>query len=79
MSKKKAAAGFEEQLTRLHEITEALEQGDLSLERSLELYKEGVELAAGCRKTLEQARHTVQMYTEEGLKEFKLQTRDEDL
>lgn len=72
MSKKKEAAqpSFEEQLARLQLITEELERGELNLERSLALYKEGIGLASGCRKTLEQARNTVRIYTEEGLKDF---------
>lgn len=57
-------------MARLREITEELERGELDLDRSLALYKEGVGLASGCRQTLEQARHTVRMYTEEGLKDF---------
>lgn len=61
---------FEAQLARLQVITESLEKGELSLEESLGLYKEGVALAAACRKTLDEARHTVKMYSEEGLKDF---------
>ena len=64
------SAGFEEQLARLQVITGALEKGDLSLEESLNLYKEGVGIAASCRKTLDKARHTVKIYTEAGLKDF---------
>lgn len=63
-------AGFEEQLARLQVITAALEKGDLSLEESLGLYKEGVGIASACRKTLDEAKHTVKMYTEAGLKDF---------
>ena len=63
---------FEEQLARLQEITGQLERGDLSLENSLALYGEGVELSRNCRAMLEKARHTVQIYTEEGLAEFGL-------
>ena len=66
---------FEEQLARLQEITGQLERGDLSLESSLALYGEGVELSRNCRAMLEKARHTVQIYTEEGLAEFKLLER----
>lgn len=62
--------GFEEQLNRLQEITAQLEGGQVCLERSLELYKEGVRIAADCRKILENAKHTVQIYTKEGLAAF---------
>ena len=67
---KKETPGFEEQLERLQKITEDLERGELSLEESLVLYKEGVELSRRCRKALEKARHTVKIYTEEGLRDF---------
>lgn len=70
MSRKKAVS-FEEQLARLQKITEILERGDLSLEESLELYKEGVDLTRQCRGALDKAKHTVRTYTEEGLRDFK--------
>lgn len=65
-----APAAFEEQIARLREISGQLEQGGLSLEKSLELYKEGVALTARCRKQLDNARHLVRIYTEEGLDDF---------
>ncbi|MDR2050548.1 MAG: exodeoxyribonuclease VII small subunit [Deltaproteobacteria bacterium] len=61
---------FEEQLERLRKINEQLEKGSVSLEKSLELYKEGVALAAGCRRLLEQAGHTVRIYAGEDLQDF---------
>lgn len=69
MSKAKKA-GFEEQLARLEAITASLEKGELSLEDSLALYKEGVGIAAACRKTLDEAKHTVKIYSEESLRDF---------
>lgn len=67
---------FEEQLSRLQKINNALEKGELSLEESLSLYKEGVGIAAACRKTLDEAKHTVKIYTEEGLKDFSAENND---
>ena len=61
---------FEEQLDRLQKITEDLERGDLALEESLVLYKEGLELSRRCRKALAEARHSVRIYTEQGLRDF---------
>lgn len=69
MSKAKKA-GFEERLARLEAITATLEKEELGLEDSLALYKEGVGIAAACRKTLEEAKHTVKIYTEDGLRDF---------
>ncbi|MFT3950890.1 MAG: exodeoxyribonuclease VII small subunit [Oscillospiraceae bacterium] len=47
---------FEEKLSRLNEIVSRMSGGTLSLDESLDLYKEGVALAADCRKTLEDAK-----------------------
>lgn len=50
---------FEKDLSRLNEIVKKLEGSELSLEQSLDLYKEGVELSVKCKKTLEEAKLTV--------------------
>lgn len=76
MCAKKAAKqasedGFETQLKMLEEIINSLEEGDMTLEQSLSAYKQGVKIAASCRKTLNKAAHTVQIYTENnGLEDF---------
>lgn len=44
---------FEKQLARLEEIVRSLEQGDISLEKSLSLFEEGVQLARRCSKRLD--------------------------
>lgn len=46
---------FEEAMARLREITEILEKGDETLERSIELFSEGTALTALCYETLEKA------------------------
>jgi exodeoxyribonuclease VII small subunit len=51
---------FEEALSRLEEIVEELDDGNVSLARSLELFREGTELAARCRKLLTEAESTLQ-------------------
>jgi len=50
---------FEKDLSRLNEIVKKLEGSEFSLEQSLDLYKEGVELSVKCKKTLEEAKLTV--------------------
>jgi exodeoxyribonuclease VII small subunit len=62
--------GFEDKIERLRKITESLETCEFNLEESLKLYKEGIKLAGECRDELERARHTVRIYTGEGLREF---------
>ena len=37
--------GFDQILTRLREVVQRLESGELSLEQSLQIYEEGVQLA----------------------------------
>jgi exodeoxyribonuclease VII small subunit len=56
---------FESDMSRLSEIVKMLEGSELSLEQSLDLYKQGVELSVKCKKTLEQAKLTVKNMNEE--------------
>lgn len=62
---------FEQRLERLREIVERLERGELPLEEGVALYKEGLKLAKGCGKQLENARHEVKVVSEGLLKEFE--------
>ncbi len=55
MGKTKVYKDFEGAMTRLEEIVTALESGDLSLEESIALYTEGVEIAGVCNRKLAEA------------------------
>ena len=55
MTAKKEYKNFEGAIARLEEITAKLESGELSLEDSIALYTEGVEIAAICHKKLGEA------------------------
>ena len=46
---------FEECLERLEQIVGELEKGEISLERALGLFEEGIQLSNSCRQELEQA------------------------
>ncbi len=61
---------FEKQMERLQWIVDALEKGDLALEKSVQLYKEGRNLAAACREQLEKARFAVAVRDDAGLSPF---------
>lgn len=50
MPKKKLS--FEEAVQRIEEIVEILENQEVSLEKSINLYKEGTELAFFCKEQL---------------------------
>ncbi|MDI6709669.1 MAG: exodeoxyribonuclease VII small subunit [Thermoanaerobacterales bacterium] len=54
-----AEATFEESLGRLEEVVRQLEDGDLPLEKALDLYAEGVALARYCHGLLERAEQQV--------------------
>jgi exodeoxyribonuclease VII small subunit len=54
-------ASFETSLDELEKIVKELEGGDLSLERSLELFERGMSLSESCRKQLEQAETRVEV------------------
>ena len=55
---------FEAALTRLEQITDELENGDLSLENSLKKFDEGIKLAGFCSEQLSEARAKVEMLLE---------------
>lgn len=46
---------FEKKLTRLEEIVAKMEKGDLTLEDSLKLFEEGVQLSRECNVKLNEA------------------------
>lgn len=52
---------FEESLKRLETVVDQLEKGELTLEESLKLFEEGVNLTANCKKELDAAEGKVQM------------------
>ncbi|MDR2903818.1 MAG: exodeoxyribonuclease VII small subunit [Clostridiales bacterium] len=57
MSKKKM--DFEQTIYRLEEIVGLMERADTPLEKSVELYREGVELSLFCDKILNEAESAV--------------------
>ncbi len=52
---------FETALTRLEQITEELEDGELSLENSLKKFDEGIKLAEFCNAKLSDAKAKVEI------------------
>ena len=55
MSKKKSSDNFEDKLARLEEITTSLENSEIGLEDSIQLFEEGVKLSKECLTVLEKA------------------------
>jgi exodeoxyribonuclease VII small subunit len=56
---------FEDLLAQLEEIVKELESGELSLDESIEKYKEGISLSNNCKKMLEEAKAEVLKKMEE--------------
>ena len=57
----KATLDFETALKRLEEIVKTLEGGDLSLDSSLELFEEGIQLSRLCHTKLGEAERRVEI------------------
>ena len=54
-----AKKSFEDSLEQLEKITNELEQGDLSLEKALKKFDEGIKLAEYCNRKLEDAQKKI--------------------
>lgn len=52
---------LEQSLEELEKVVAELEAGDLSLERSLQLFEKGIALSDCCRKQLEEAETRVEL------------------
>jgi len=52
---------FEESLKRLETVVDQLEKGEMTLDESLKLFEEGVNLTANCKQELDAAEGKVQM------------------
>ena len=57
---------FESAIAELETIVKRLEDGDLPLENSLELFERGVQLSRFCHSKLEEAERRVELLTERG-------------
>jgi exodeoxyribonuclease VII small subunit len=67
---------FEKGLSRLEEIVEQLESGNLSLDQSLDIFQEGIELFRFCTQKLNDAQKKVEKLVELTDGKFKLEPFD---
>ncbi len=58
--KKEGDISFEQAMKRVSEIVKELEDGNMKLEETLELFEEGVKLSKICREFLENAAKKVE-------------------
>lgn len=54
---------FEENMLRLEQIVRAMERGDVALDESLKLFREGTALVESCGKLLDEAEMQVKKIT----------------
>jgi len=57
---------FEAAIAELESIVKKLEEGDLPLETSLQLYERGVQLSRFCHSSLEEAERRIEVLNERG-------------
>ncbi|MCK9564962.1 MAG: exodeoxyribonuclease VII small subunit [Methanothrix sp.] len=62
---KKDEVGLEKALDNLEQIVEALEEGKMTLEESLDLYEKGMTLVKLCNARLESAQKRIEILTGE--------------
>jgi exodeoxyribonuclease VII small subunit len=66
MDSTSAIKDFEAAIAELETIVRKLEEGDLPLEKSLELYERGVQLSRFCHTRLEEAEKRIEILNERG-------------
>ncbi|MEG0898749.1 MAG: exodeoxyribonuclease VII small subunit [Oscillospiraceae bacterium] len=59
----KKKLSFEESVLQLEEIITQMDSGDITLDESLQKYKEAIELISNCNKFLESAKLKVETIT----------------
>ncbi len=74
-------ATFEDRLTALEAVVERLERGELTLEDSVRLFEEGVNLSSACKLELEKAEGRIQVLveTQGGMQAAEMDLEDEEL
>ena len=56
---------FEKAMTRLENIVDELERGDLDIDNSLEIFEEGIKMSRLCTKKLNEAEAKIQKLTKD--------------
>jgi len=63
MDQNNNSQNFETSLEELERIVRELERGDLPLEKSLELFEQGVKLSRACQERLNEAERRIEILT----------------
>lgn len=62
---------YEEALKKLNDIMEKLESGETPLDKTFEMYEEGIKLIGFCRKQLTEAEGKILKITKNGPEEIR--------
>ncbi len=73
--KKEKEASFEEAMDNLEEIIAELEKGDLTLDKSVESFKKGMEISNYCTELLDNAEKSITIL----LKDSNGEIKEEDI
>ena len=63
---------FEENMKKLEEIVNKLENGNAKLDESIKLFEEGIDLTKTLQKTLDEAEGKIKEVTGKALKDFEI-------
>ena len=66
---KKENQSIEQSLSKLENILEELENGELELDQALQKFEEGIKLSRQCQKTLEEAEMKIKILMDGDLKD----------
>jgi len=66
---KKESQSIEQSLSKLENILEELENGELELDQALQKFEEGIKLSRQCQKTLEEAEMKIKILMDNELKD----------
>ena len=69
---------FEESFNELSEVVERLQQGDLPLEETIELFERGMRLSFECEKYLDEAGRRVEILVQREDGRFEAEPFEED-
>lgn len=61
MAKKKTTIDFEQSLQTLEQLVESMESGDMTLEKSLDAFEQGIKLTKECQQALKEAEQKVEV------------------
>ena len=76
--KKQASFDFEKALEKLEELVSSMEEGDLTLEDSLEAFEKGIKLTRECQAALKEAEQKVQVLISENGDTTELECKDDE-